>query len=374
MIRHFLGSCLMLLLAVACTPAPAHPVAVTQVYYPPEATPYYFLSVAQPTPTSTPFLPGPSRTPGPTAVAAAATPTPRYSPTPPPTPTPTFTPIPPRPTTAAYPPPLIYPISTQIPYPADPLPQPPGQVNILLLGSDQRNGPSFRTDTIILVTLNPDLDYANITSFPRDLYVYIPGWTMQRLNTAMAHGGFEALQMTMEYNFGFRPDHYIMINFRGFKEVVDSLGGVDVQVSQRLTDWRTGYGWYTVHPGVVHMDGEMALWYVRSRKTSSDIDRLRRAQEVSLAIGEKMLANGLFNSADALYGSYRNNVQTDLGLSDIIALIPMTRARLEDRNIRRYALDYTTVYDWTDPYTGAMVLLPRPERIRSIMEQALNIR
>ncbi len=367
-----IGWYFLFFLFAACTPAPQpHPApAETVIYYPPSATPYYFISQESKTATPTPFLPGPTHTPGPTPLVT----TPSFTPTASPSPTPSFTPQPRPAQSSNFPPPLIVPLSTQIPYPVTPLPQPPGQVNILLLGSDQRNGPSFRTDTIILLTLNPNLDHASITSFPRDLYVYIPGWTMQRLNTAMGHGGFESLQMTMEYNFGVRPDHYIMVNFRGFQDVVDSLGGIDVQIGKRLTDWRDGYGWYTVYPGIMHMDGETALWYVRSRKTSSDIDRLRRAQEVSLAIGQKMLDNGLFSSAEDLYRLYHNNVQTDLGLSDILALLPVARARLEDQNIRRYALDYTTVYDWTEPYTGAMVLLPRPERIRSIMEQALNIR
>ncbi|MFQ5615056.1 MAG: LCP family protein, partial [Anaerolineales bacterium] len=75
------------------------------------------------------------------------------------------------------------------------------------MGSDQRPGEGgFRTDTILLLTLNPGQGIVNITSFPRDLYVYIPGWTMQRINTAPQHGGFELMAATFGYNLGVHPD------------------------------------------------------------------------------------------------------------------------------------------------------------------------
>lgn len=354
-------------LIAACTPQLATP----PVVYPPSATPYYFVNQKSLLPTPTAFLPGPTHTPWPTPTPS---PTPLWTATFTPSPTASPTPTPEPAQTSDYRPPLIYPISTQIPYPVEPIPQPEGQINIVLLGSDQRNGPDFRTDTIILVTIHPEKEYINLTSIPRDLYVYIPGWTMQRINTAMGHGGFQDLADTLEYNLGVRPDHYVMINFRGFKNVVDSLGGIDVQVGKPLTDWLTGYGYYTVNTGTVHMNGDLALWYVRSRKTSSDIDRLRRAQEVILAIGQKLLQKGLLSNAEMLYQQYSKNVQTDMTLSDIAPLVPIAAARLQDRNINRYSINYQSVRNWVEPYTGAMVLLPNPQAIRAIMEQALNTR
>ena len=358
----------LILFVNACNPAPQ----AKNIIYPPSATPYYIFVPQHPLPTATPFPAGATRTPRPTP---SVTPTPIATATS--TPTSTSTPMPteaPLEAYANYPPPLIYPISTQIPYPVDMLPQPDGQINIVLLGSDQRNDPGFRTDTIILVTLNPDKDYLNMTSIPRDLYVYIPGWTMQRINTAMAHGGFDALSMTLAYNFGVRPNYYVMINFNNFKALVDNLGGIDVQVGQKLTDWRSHYGWYTVNPGTVHMDGETALWYVRSRKTSSDIDRLRRAQEVIIAIGERMLTLDAIKNAPQIYKQYSSSVETNMPLSAILPWIPFAIARLQDKHINRYALDYNTVYNWTEPYTGAMVLLPKPQAIRGIMEASQNLR
>ena len=244
------------------------------------------LLVAPPgsTPTATPFQP--------------LAPTPTYLPTDYPTPIPTERPTP-EPaqlspeisrTWADYPGPILWP-DIEVPPPTGILAHPEGQINILLLGSDQRpNDAGFRTDTIILLTLNPGDGSAHLTSFPRDLYVFIPGWTVQRINTAFAYGGFDTLALTMEYNFGVIPDHYVLINLWSFIDVIDNLGGVDVKVGQTLCDHRDDHGDYCVYQGTEYMDGETALWYVRSRYSTSDFDRGRRQQEVILAIFDKMLS------------------------------------------------------------------------------------
>ncbi|MBC8334830.1 MAG: LCP family protein [Anaerolineales bacterium] len=274
-----------------------------------------------------------------------------------------------------FPPPSVYPLSTTIPFPVGMLSQPANQINILLLGSDIRpNSSGFRTDTIILLTINKDLGTVNLTSFPRDLYVYIPGWTMQRINTAMSHGDFHTLAMTMAYNFGVYPDHYVMINFSNFVKIINSLGGIEVEVKQDFSDQRTGYSWYQVKKGTVHMDGDTALWYIRSRYTSSDIDRLRRAQEVIQAVGYRLLSFNVLTRAPDLYKIYKDSVFTDLGLGDISRLLPAANILVNTQNINRYVIGYGPVYDWTEPYTGAMVLLPNGYKIMPIMREALNVK
>ncbi len=274
-----------------------------------------------------------------------------------------------------YPPPSIYPASTQIPYPVGMLTQPKGQINVLLLGSDIRPGErSYRTDTIILVTINKDLGTIHLTSIPRDLYVYIPGWTVQRINTAMNHGGYHTLAMTLAYNFGIYPDYYLMINFDNFIEVINSLGGIDVQVGEDFSDQRTGYGWYQVQEGTVHMDGDTALWYVRSRYTSSDIDRLRRSQEVIQAVGYRLLSFDVFNRAPEIYDIYKESVYTNIAVSDIGKLLPAANIVTEKQHINRYVVDYSMVYDWVEPYSGAMVLIPNRYKIMLLMRDVLNVR
>lgn len=338
--------------------AAQQPVLVT---VPPDATatPTPFLPLGMMTPTNTPFLPSsPSATPGPQSTSSASP-----------------SPIPPEitqtPVWGDYPGPTSW-SPVEIPPPVDPLPLPAGQVNILLLGSDQRPYEGgFRTDTILLASLNPQNDTANLISFPRDLYVYIPGWKMQRINTAFAFGDFATMALTMKYNFGIRVDHYVLVNFAAFIQTVDSLGGIDVQVARTLTDHRDGYGNYTVYAGLVHMDGETALWYVRARYTTSDFDRARRQQEVLQALFKRFISLDAISRAPELFNIYRQNVTTDLTLGDITPLIPLADHLRDLSGVGRYVIGPEYVISWVVPYSGAMVLLPKREMISPLLRQAL---
>jgi LCP family protein required for cell wall assembly len=270
-----------------------------------------------------------------------------------------------------YPGPIVWP-DIDIPTPVGLLPQPEGQTNILLLGSDQRpDTGGFRTDTILLVTLNPALGIANVTTVPRDLYVYIPGWTVQRINTAFIWGGFDALALTFEYNLGVRPDHYVLINHWSFSQAIDSLGGIDVNVAITHTDHRDKYGNYTVPAGIVHMDGATALWYVRSRYSTNDFDRGRRQQEVLQAIFVRMLSLDAISRAPELYNIYRESVTTDLTIDDVTPLLPLAAQLSDTSRIHRYAISPQQVVNWVNT-SGAQVLLPIREAVIEVMKQALN--
>lgn len=250
--------------------------------------------------------------------------------------------------------------------------QPEGQINILILGSDQRpNDGGFRTDVIELLTLNTEEQTVNLTSFPRDLYVYHPGWHITRINAGMQRGGFEMMANTFAYNFGVKPDFYILVNFDGFVRVIDSLGGVDVQVAWPLTDERKGPGDFSVPAGRVHMDGETALWYVRSRGTSNDYDRGRRHQEMITAIFQRLLSLNALVRAPELYSQYQKMVSTNITLADALAWLPMAGSLVDSQSINRFAIGPDDVTPWRSS-TGSAVLVPNQERIRRIMLQALN--
>jgi LCP family protein required for cell wall assembly len=267
--------------------------------------------------------------------------------------------------------PSIWP-DIDVPEPVGLLPHPDGQVNILLLGSDQRpNDGGFRTDTIQLLTINPHEGSIKLTSFPRDLYVYIPGYTIQRINTAMGWGRFDALAETMEYNFGVRPDYYVLTNFWSFKEVVDSIGGITVYASRDMCDQRDGYESYCVYQGYTWMDGDTALWYVRARYTAGDIDRGRRQQEVLQAIFNEMLnLNGLARAPE-LYEIYKNNVTTDLDFGILSSLLPIASHLAETQDLGRFTIGDEQVYDWTNT-NGAMVLVPIREAVLEVMRQVIS--
>ena len=297
------------------------------------------------TATPTPFLPVP--------------PTPTYIPTAFPTPVPTATPQP-----VAESPPQSY--------SAEPINYPQNQVNILLLGSDQRVGEiGFRTDTIILFSINVRNRTASMVSFPRDLYLYIPGYTSNRINTVMYYGGFPLMAQTFQHHFGVRVDHYVLVGLNAFIETIDSLGGISVQVAEKLTDQRTGYGYYTVHPGEVLMSGADALWYVRARYTTSDFDRTRRQQEVIQAIGERLLSMDALQNALEIYDLYDENVSTDMTWNDLAPMVPLVAQIGDPDNIQRYTIGRGHVIPWTTP-GGAQVLLPQEGAIISVIRQAVG--
>ena len=295
----------------------------------------------------------------------------------------TATPFQPLPPTATYfPTATPLPTSTPTPQigsfiagqsftPAGLIPQPKGQVNILLLGSDQRLGRGgFRTDTILLFTINPADNSINITSFPRDLYVEIPGYTTSRINTALARGGFETLANTFTHNFGVRPEYYVLINFWSFVDVVDSLGGIDIYASQPLSEY-TARGWFTIPVGVNHMDGDTALYYSRSRMSTSDFDRNRRQQEVIVGMIDKLMSLYTIAKIPELYQIYADNVTTNIELNDIIPLIPIAARIKNTEKIKNYYIGRGQVASWTTP-GGAAVMLPKHDAVMNVLRQALN--
>ena len=255
--------------------------------------------------------------------------------------------------------------------------KPEGQVNILLLGSDSRpDGGGFRTDVIVWVSLNPRDGYVSAISFPRDLFVEIPGYGENRINTAFPRGGFDLMADTFEINFGVRPDQYILVDFNGFKSVINNLGGINVQAAKNLTDtcakWINASGQCSVGPGLVNMNGEVALWYARSRYSTNDIDRARRAQEVIEAIFNRLMSLDVILKVPDLYSAYTNYVNTDIKLGDVISLLPLANKIYDNGDIRNYVIGYDYAYDWVT-VQGAQVLVPDKEAIQELIIEALSL-
>jgi LCP family protein required for cell wall assembly len=263
-------------------------------------------------------------------------------------------------------------------------------VTFLLLGSDKRPGQTFfRTDTIIIAVIRPGSGQVALISVPRDLYVYIPTVGMDRVNAAYEYGemynypggGFALLKDTIVYNLGLSIDHVAIIDFDGFRRIVDTLDGIDVPVFCSYTDWHlidpsynqddeNSWALYTVGPGVVHMDGDLALWYARSRKRSSDFDRGRRSQEVLRALYTRALQKGSISKIPELYNDFSSAFITDLTLPDILKLTPLA-LHLTNADIRSYFIGRDYVTGWTTP-GGASVLLPNGPAIQSMLQQALS--
>jgi LCP family protein required for cell wall assembly len=253
---------------------------------------------------------------------------------------------------------------------------PDGVVSIMIFGSDWRPGRGSRTDVILLLILNPATGGASLVSFPRDLYVFIPGVGQERINTAQAYGDFPLTQQTFQINFGFTPDHYIMTYFDAFISIVDSLGGINVEASRNLTDTcklpQAVEGYCSVGPGTVWMNGETALWYVRSRYSTNDFDRTRRAQEVIIAIFKKLMSLDAITRAPDLYRQFRNSVDTDIDLDTAVSLARIAPGLISNpEKIRRYSVGPDQVWPYVTE-RGAQVLIPNTEAIQAILNEAFR--
>jgi LCP family protein required for cell wall assembly len=247
-------------------------------------------------------------------------------------------------------------------------------VNIMVMGNDWRPSSGYRTDVMILLSINKDTKTVNAISFPRDLYVQIPYRGNERLNVAQAVGGFQLFADTMELNFKVRPDYYIMTNFSGFVSIIDSLGGIDIYSANGLYDScdlpQAVNGKCNVDPGPVHMNGPTALWYARSRYTSNDYVRNRRQQEIMKGLLDRMLSFDIITKAPDLFQQFQNSVETNLDIGTIMSLLPVALAVKDSGNINRYYIDNN--YGWeTHTETGAWVLSPNIPAIQDLIRRVV---
>jgi LCP family protein required for cell wall assembly len=247
-----------------------------------------------------------------------------------------------------------------------------GRTDILVLGSDLREyDGTYRTDVIMLVSINMETNQVSVVSFPRDLFIEVPEHYPMKINTVMEMGGFKALRDAFEQNFGVRPRYYVMTHFQGVIDIVDSLDGVTVAVTEPLTDRcdlpQAVDGYCSVEPGAVPMDGATALWFIRSRESTSDYDRLRRSKEVGHAIFDKMISGGAIGRVAELYGAYRESLDTNMGVSDIIPLLPVAARVYKDQNLVQAAAIGENEAAPTWSWDGMWILMPDLEAIRGVM-------
>jgi LCP family protein required for cell wall assembly len=263
--------------------------------------------------------------------------------------------------------------------------RPQERVTILILGIDQpceHVDEPFRSDTMMLVTVDPLSQTAGMLSVPRDLWVPIPGFGSGRINTAFRNGemndypgGGPALAMeTVEYNLGVHVHHYVTINYDGFIEAVDLIGGIDVDVPEDIRDPDYpdrcyGYDPFYLSRGEHHLDGATALKYARTRATFGvDFDRAGRQQQVLLAGLDRVIEQNiaLLARAPELWSAFEENVTTSMTYQEAIGL-GMLVMEIPRENFRRAVIDYNYVQDYTAP-DNARVLIPIREKIRELRD------
>jgi len=257
------------------------------------------------------------------------------------------------------------------------------RVNILLLGVDKRaqeQGPS-RTDTMIVLTIDPKSLTAGMLSIPRDLWVSIPGYAEGRINTAhfigevddYPGGGPALAKKTVQYTIGIPIHYYIRINFEGFEKLIDAIGGITIDVQESIHDdqYPDGhYGYITVDipAGVQHMDGKTALQYARTRHGGTDFARARRQQQVIKAIRDKALRLDIpLTKIPEMLRIAGDSIQTDLSLNEMYALAKIAR-EIPPQNIKSAVINESMTTPQVTP-DGADVLIPNHARIRELVDE-----
>lgn len=268
-----------------------------------------------------------------------------------------------------------------------PTPQPwdgASRVTILLMGLDYRDweaGESPRTDTMILLTVDPLSKTAGMLSIPRDMWVNIPGSGYGKINTAYfigdsqkLPGGGPGLAMeTVQAFIGVPIQYYAQIDFYAFERFIDSMGGLDMHIRKEITVDPLGPGnTVTLEPGVQTLSGAVALAYARQRYTEGgDFDRSTRQQEVIMAIRDQVMNFNmlptLVANAPQLYSELQAGIHTNLNLQQVIQLAYLAQ-QIDPKNIKRGVIGADMVAFDKSP-DGLDIEKPLTDKIRILRDE-----
>lgn len=260
------------------------------------------------------------------------------------------------------------------------------RITILLMGLDYKDweaGEVPRTDSMILLTIDPMTSSAGMLSIPRDMWVNIPGYDYYKINQAYYFGELDQLPgggpalavKTVESFIGVPINYYAQIDFGAFVRVIDEIGGVKIDVPEKITIDPIGDSpKVTLEPGRYTLNGELALAYARSRKGSSDFARAERQQQVILAVRDRILQfdqmPSLVTKAPKIYQEISSGLQTNLTFDQAFRL-GLLAMELPAENIRKAVIGPSEVEFAKSP-DGLDILIPYPDRIRLVRDQVFT--
>lgn len=225
-----------------------------------------------------------------------------------------------------------------------------GRVNVLLVGIGGGDHPGANlTDSIVIASIDPIAKDIALLSIPRDLYVKVPDYWSMKINAAYSSGleralengssekdatnaGFDVLENTIEEHIGIPIHYHALVDFQGFAQGVDAVGGIDVQVEEDLIDYQIAdandNNPLIAEAGLQHFDGRHALLYAQSRYSTSDFARGQRQRQVIISLKEKALATGTFsnpNTVSKLLDALGQNVMVNATLGEIMRMYEITK-------------------------------------------------
>lgn len=262
------------------------------------------------------------------------------------------------------------------------------RINILFLGIDQRPGESTacRTDTMILVSVDPQTHSVSLLSIPRDLWINIPLAQPRQDKINTAHywgeitgypGGGPALAMRAVYDvLGIRAHYYVRLNFTGFEHIIDRIGGIDVNVPTRIDDTRypngsLGYEHLIIEAGSQHFDGKTALKYARTRYGNDDFGRMARQREIILAVQSKVLGMSdlpqLISQLPQMSRDLGDSLSTDIPVDMMFTLANLAR-EIKRQNMNFASIDRRMTQDY-ETADGQQVLLLQRNKAQLVIDQ-----
>jgi LCP family protein required for cell wall assembly len=250
-------------------------------------------------------------------------------------------------------------------------------LNIVLLGSDRRPGETIgRTDTIIVVMINPQSKQAGVISIPRDLWVPIPNHGYNKINTATVFGNFATVKQVVGHLLGLPIDYYVQVDFEGFKRAIDILGGITVEVDCPLEEVYPdptasgGVRRVKFNVGKMQMNGQLALDFSRSRQSTSIFDRMRRQSRVLLGVREKALNPAVFSRVPELWDVMSHYVQTDVPARNVWPLAKLA-SEIKLSDVHGLTID-TRLSQQTYAAGGAWILAPNAPKIQAAVRNVFQ--
>jgi LCP family protein required for cell wall assembly len=275
---------------------------------------------------------------------------------------------------------VLFPTGNREPQEASPALQ--DRVTVLVMGVDNRPGQTVaRTDSIMLLTVDPKTGSSGMLSFPRDMLVPVPALNdTVKINTIHVFGeirnypggGPTMLKDTISDLIGYPIDYYVRVNFDGFRQIVDLIGGIDIQVAREIRDDKYpdenyGYDPLYIPAGLQHMDGALALKYARVRHIDTDYQRADRQQQVILAVKDKITQPGqlatLLPRLPGLALAMANSVQTDMPVEKAI-MLARAMGQMDLANPTRVVIDNTMGVTSLDPQWGSS-LTPDMDKVKA---------
>jgi LCP family protein required for cell wall assembly len=248
-----------------------------------------------------------------------------------------------------------------------PIESPEEPVTVLLLGRDTRDVESERgrADTIMLLYLDPGNASGSLLSIPRDTLVAIPGHDEDKINAAYSYGGEELMIRTIQEFIGAEINHYVTIDFQGFVDLIDALGGVDITIERPLVDEMSGAN---LSPGDHHLTGEQALAYTRSRATElGDIGRIQRQQNLFKQLVAQKLNIQYLKNIPHYFNILIENTRTDL---DVLTILKYSKAALGFTTDSFETSIIPTHSDWIEDNTIS-VQIPDQEEAQAMWQRIL---